>query len=708
MIELNRLASLLGVLALTCGLTSAADLADARASTFSSASDPFLWLEEIDSSRALEWVGAQNKRSLDLLTKDPRYERYYQTALELAEANDRLPLAQPLSDWAYNFWQDAVHVRGIWRRTSLASYTEGKPRWETILDVDDLARREHRNWVFKGADCLPPHHQRCMIRLSDGGKDAAVSREFDTTARNFVAGGFEAPEAKSSIDWADRDTLLIATNWGPSTLTESGYPYIVKEWRRGQPLEQAREVFRGKPHHVHAFGSTVRGAKSDAVRVFTAAEARFSNELWISRERGELERITLPPNNTLLGLYKNELIFSIAESWQVKDRTWKSGSLLSMAVTDATAHAPSVRLIMEPGPRDAILSASVTATGVLIPVATNVRSRLLRATFSKGEWRTGEVNLPKGGHIVMRGAEPDATTAFVTHEDFLQPTSLYAIGSEATPKKVIQRPAKFDSSTHLVEQLHAVSSDGTNVPYFVVRPRALAPDASMPTLLTAYGGFQASRFPSYSPGIGRLWLEHGGVYVLANIRGGGEFGPAWHQAGLKTKRQIVYDDFIAVAEDLIRRKITSPRHLGIQGGSNGGLLMGVMLTQRPDLFRGVVVQVPLLDMLRYHKLLAGASWIDEYGSPDVPEERAWLTRLSPYHNLTRRNDFPVPLIVTSTKDDRVHPAHARKYAARLESLQMPFFYYENVDGGHSAGANLRDHAKRQALEFTYLAQRLMD
>jgi prolyl oligopeptidase len=705
---LNHPPRLLGALALGLALAASAASASEAPATPGTSSDPFLWLEEIEGERALRWVNEQNERSLKHLTGDSRYQRFHDAALKLAEAKDRLAFAYPQGEHVYNFWQDEVHVRGIWRRAPLASYVSGSPQWETLLDVDALARRENRNWVFKSARCLAPQYQRCMIRLSDGGKDAAVFREFDTTARSFVAGGFEVPEAKSDVEWDDHDTLLIATDWGPGTLTASGYPYIVKEWKRGQPLAEAREVFRGEPDHIGADAEVIRGKNGVGLRLFARAPTYFTTETFTASQRGELQRVTLPSRNSVIGLYEGELVFSIREDWHLNGRTWKSGSLLSMPAGEATHPAPTVRLIYEPGARDALQNVAVTKSGVLIALSTNVRGRLLHAAFASGTWRLTEVQLPKDGHIVIEGTDPDVATAFVTYESFLQPTTIYAVDFKNEPRPIMQRPAKFDASKLLVEQFEASSRDGTAVPYFVVRTKNLPFDGSAPTLLTAYGGFQVSRFPSYSPLLGQLWLERGGVYVLANIRGGGEFGPAWHQAGLKTKRQVIYDDFIAVAEDLIKRKITSPRRLGIRGGSNGGLLMGVMLTQRPELFRGVIVQVPLLDMLRYHKLLAGASWVDEYGSPDVPEERAWLEKLSPYHNLRKRDDFPVPFILTSTKDDRVHPGHARKYAAKLESLGMPFYYYENIDGGHSAAANLREAAKRNALEFAYLAERLMD
>ncbi|HKZ74785.1 MAG TPA: prolyl oligopeptidase family serine peptidase, partial [Steroidobacteraceae bacterium] len=371
--------------------------------------------------------------------------------------------------------------------------------------------------------------------------------------------------------------------------------------------------------------------------------------------------------------------------------------------------APAVRAILEPGPRDSIDQVEATGAGLLVASYSNVRGRVLCFTFDGSRWTSEQLPLPGSGAVTLSAADPAGGTAYVTYEDFLQPDTLYEVDVRGNRAGAIKNlPAKFDGSRYVTEQFEATSRDGTRVPYFVVRSKSAQPNGAAPTLLYAYGGFQVSMLPSYSPTVGQLWLEQGGVYVLANIRGGGEFGPAWHQAGLKTRRQVVYDDFIAVAEDLIERKITSPRRLGIMGGSNGGLLMGVALTQRPDLFGAAVVQVPLLDMLRYHTLLAGASWVDEYGSPEVAEERAWLEKLSPYQRLAKRGDFPVPFFVTSTKDDRVHPAHARKFAAKMAALGMPYLYYENIDGGHSAAANQRERARRQALEFTYLARRLID
>jgi prolyl oligopeptidase len=670
--------------------------------------DPFLWLEEVEGERALTWVRAQNERSLKQLTADPRYDRFYQASLAILEDKSRIPFGTLRGGWVYNFWQDDVNVRGLWRRAKRDSYETQNPDWQTLIDLDQLAKKEDRNWVWKGVSCERPPGERCMVKLSNGGKDASVYREFDLGKREFVASGFALPEAKTDLAWEDRDTLLVATDWGEGTLTTSGYPFVVKRWKRGTPLSEARELFRGQREDVGAWPFSIESTGGSQFFGISESETFFTASYHAVTSSG-ISRITLPPKATVRGLYRGEFLFTIEQDWEIGGRKWASGSLLSMPLTEVSRASPTIRLVLAPGPRDAVEEVSVSRAGVLVARYSNVRGQLLRFTFDGREWASARLPLSDTGAVGIVSADVDEDAAYATYTDFLQPTTLYST-NVATQKTapIKSMPAKFDASKYVTEQFEATSKDGTRVPYFVVRSRNLKLQGQAPTLLYAYGGFLVSMTPSYSATVGQLWLDQGGVYVLANIRGGGEFGPAWHDAGLKTQRQVVYDDFIAVAEDLIQRKITSPRRLGIQGGSNGGLLMGVMLTQRPDLFHAVNVQVPLLDMLRYHTLLAGASWVDEYGSPEVPAERAFLEKLSPYHNLAKRADFPLPFIETSTKDDRVHPAHARKYAAKLEALGMPFLYYENIDGGHSAAANQRERAKRTALEFTYLSQRLID
>jgi prolyl oligopeptidase len=671
-----------------------------------STNDPFLWLEDIEGPRALAWVNAQNARSLAQLQADPRYGPAEAQALAILNSKDRLPLGSIRDGYVYNFWQDESHVRGIWRRAPLASYRGGNPAWDILLDVDALAARENANWVFAGAQCLDHDDRHCLIMLSNGGKDAKSAREFDATRKAFVDGGFALPEAKFDIAWKDADTLLIATDWGPGTLTESGYPFIIKEAKRGQPLASAREILRGAAKDVAAAPSVIESEDGTRLPIAIVADTFFTSTIY-RLDGAAAVKITLPARATVRGLHKDQFVFTIEQDWTIGGKTYSSGSLLSMKLDQTALPAPQIHLLYGPGAQESIEDVAVTKNAVLVSATRNVLGRLLRYSFDGRAWLETEIALP-AGTVSLASASPDSTTAFAVAEDPLKPQTLYDIDAQTGAKPIKALPALFNATGLSVQQFEAASTDGVKIPYFVVaKPEVLA-KGEAPTLLYGYGGFQVSMNPTYSPVLGKLWLEAGGVYVLANIRGGGEFGPAWHQAGLKTKRQIIYDDFIAVAQDLIARKITSPRRLGIEGGSNGGLLMGVMLTQRPELFHAAVVQVPLLDMLRYDKLLAGASWVDEYGSPAVPEERKWLVKMSPYQNLKKRADFPEPFFVTSTKDDRVHPGHARKYAAKMEKLGMPFLYYENTDGGHAASANLKERAKRQALEFTYLKRKLMD
>jgi len=665
--------------------------------------DPYLWLEEIEGERALAWVREQNARSLAVLEGDPRFAQLHADALALANNRDRLPLGAVRVGYYYNFWQDETHVRGIWRRSPLADYARGRPRWETLLDVDALATAENANWVYKGADCLEGT-TRCMISLSDGGRDASTWREYDIAERRFVEGGFVVPEAKSSVSWIDRDTLLVGTDWGEGTMTESGYAFVLKSWRRGAPLASATEVMRGQASDVGVFAGALQDTDGRRIPIAVEADTFFESTNW--RLDGVApRRINLPRKATIRGLYRGHLVATLEEAW----RDLPQGALIAYPLEDTDAEAPRATVLFAPNERQSIESVEITNDAILVAGFENVRGHILRIAHNRGQWTTTQLDLPTTGSVSFAGASPTEDIAFAVYEDYVTPDTLYALERDATRARAIRSlPAQFDASRFVAEQFEAVSRDGTRVPYFVVRPRDMQFNGENPTLLYAYGGFQVSYPPSYNPFAGKMWLERGGVYVLANIRGGGEFGPAWHQAGLRTNRQVIYDDFYAVERDLVERRITSPRRLGIMGGSNGGLLMGVMLNQHPEMINAAVVQVPLLDMLRYDQLLAGASWVDEYGRPNDPTEGAFLRSISPYQNLRPREDFPMPLVITSTKDDRVHPGHARKYVARMIELGMPVLYYENIEGGHSAAANLNQAAHRRALEYTYLIQRLMD
>ena len=670
--------------------------------------DPFLWLEEVEGTAALRWVREQNARSLAVLEGDPRYAEMYREALAVVTAPDRIPYPSFLGDRLANFWQDDVHVRGLWRTTSLASFASAEPDWQKLLDVDALAAAERRNWVFHGASVLPPDYRRALVSLSDGGKDASERREFDLDAMRFVENGFLLPEGKQSAVWLDDDTLIVARDWGPGTMTASGYPFVLKRLGRGMPLDQAEEMFAGTADDVSVGASVLRDPDGTVRGVLINRQINFfESERYLLTPGGPV-RLRVPARSSVRGFVSGQLVFSLEEDW---GSDFPTGALVSLDLAQCLARPDTAAplLIHAPGPREAIEDVAATRNILLATVYRNVQGSAVAYRFEGGRWVPSQLALPEHAslHIVDTSERDDR--AFIDVAGFLTPNALWLVepgAGTATPLKSL--PARFDAAGLTVEQFEATSSDGTAVPYFVVHPTALAFDGSASTLLYGYGGFQVSMTPSYAGALGRLWLEKGGVYVVANIRGGGEFGPQWHHAALKAERQRAFDDFIAVAEDLIRRGITSPRRLGIMGGSNGGLLMGAMLTQRPELFRAVVIQVPLLDMLRYHLLLAGASWIAEYGDPERPEDAEFLRRISPYHNLRPEAAYPEPFFVTSTKDDRVHPGHARKMAAKMAAMGLPLLYYENVDGGHSAAANLAERARRTALEFTYLTRKLMD
>ena len=679
--------------------------------------DPYPWLEEVEGDDALAWVRAQNARTLAELQADPRYSDFEAAALDALNSKERIAYGVVRSGYVYNFWQDDTNVRGLWRRASIASYRTDEPDWETVVDFDQLAESEGKNWVYKGANCFEPKGTgtyKCMVLLSDGGKDAVIQREFDLATRTFVKDGFVTPEAKQGLAWAGPDTVLISTDWGEGTVTESGYPFVVKRWARGTSLESAEEVFRGKVTDVGVWPMTLELDDGTVLQGAVEAETFFTSSYWWFPE-GETTAVRwpIPMKSSPEGIYRGQFLVSLQEDWAPEGQSdaFRSGDLVAFDVAAfmETRALPAVSLVYRPSEAQALEGVAIARDAMLLSVSDTAVGKVMRAEPGSDGWRTWSVALPGEGQASIAFANPHEKTVFLNYEDFLTPDSLLEYDAASDAAALLKSvPAKFDAAGLKVEQHFATSKDGTKVPYFLVARKDIPMDGTTPTLLYAYGGFQVSMNPAYSPVTGRLWLEQGGAYVLANIRGGGEFGPAWHQAGLKQNRQRIYDDFIAVGEDLIASGVTSADHLGIMGGSNGGLLMGVMLNQRPDLWNAVVVQVPLLDMLRYHLLLAGASWVDEYGSPEVPEERAFLETISPYQNFDASKPYPEPFFVTSTKDDRVHPGHARKMAKKFEAAGLPFLYYENIDGGHAAAANQTERAKRTALEFTYLSQKLAD
>ena len=664
------------------------------------------WLEDVSGPRSLDWVRARNAVSTRALAETDAFKTLQARLLAILDSEARIPYVQKLGPHFYNFWRDGRNPRGLWRRTTLEEYRKDKPAWETVIDLDALSATEKENWVWHGADCLKPEYERCLLSLSRGGADASVEREFDLRTKAFVADGFTVPEAKTSLGWRDRDSVYVGTDFGPGSLTTSGYPRIVKLWKRGTPLASAETVYEGRPGDVSVFARRdhTKGFERDYVyRGITF----YSNELFLRRD-GRLVKID-KPDSANANVWRDVLLLELRDDWTVAGRSYKAGSLLAADFEGFLRGERKLELLFEPSERTSLAGYDATRHHLLLNELDNVKNRLYVVSRRDGAWtREPLPGLPEIGTLGASAVdEDDSDDFFLTVSGYLTPTSL-ALGSvgKGAPEPLKQLPAFFDSTGLEVSQHEALSKDGTRIPYFQVARRGLALDGRNPTLLYGYGGFEVSLLPGYSATVGAGWLEQGGVYVVANIRGGGEFGPRWHKAALKADRHKAYEDFVAVGEDLVRRKLTSTPKLGIQGGSNGGLLMGNMLTLRPDLWGAVVCQVPLLDMRRYHTLLAGASWMGEYGDPDDPQQWEFIKTFSPYHNLKDGVKYPPTLFTTSTRDDRVHPGHARKMAARMLEAGQDVTYYENVEGGHGGAADNKQQAYMSALAYTFLWQRL--
>jgi len=689
---------------------AAAGLGGVKAAT---SDDPYIWLEDVYSPKALQWVEAHNAKSTAVLEGDARYKGFYDQALAIAQAKDRIPVGSFIGGQVYNFWQDEDHVRGIWRRATPESYASGNPSWETVLDLDALASAEKANWVWKGAQCARPLERRCLINLSDGGEDAVTVREFDLKTNSFVKGGFVLPKGKQDVSWENENSLLVSREWKKGQLTKSGYAYVIKRLKRGQALSSAVELFRGTKDDVSASTAVLRDSQNRTLPVIVEGTDFWHSKKFLIGPKG-VRRVAIPDKAQFVDLIGGRAIIQSQEEWSPagSNQKFPAGSLLSVDLAQLRANPARLKptLIYQAGPREALQGAAAAKDVLLVSTLDNVRGRtLLFRPGPNGSWTRSALDLPDNSSVGIADTSRTDDRALLTVTGFLTPPSLWlADAGKGAASEIMRQPAKFDASKLVAEQREAVSSDGTKIPYFLVHRRDIKLDGSNPTLLYAYGGFEVSQTPSYSATTGKLWLENGGVYAVANIRGGGEFGPAWHEAGLGTKRQIIYDDFAAVAKDLIASKVTSPRRLGIRGGSNGGLLMGVEFTQHPELWNAVIIDVPLLDMIRISKIAAGASWEGEYGSVEDPAVRTFWENISPYQNLKASVAYPVPFIFTTTKDDRVGPSHARKFAARMEEMGLPFYYYENTEGGHAAGANLRQTARTNALEMTYLTRKLMD
>jgi len=661
--------------------------------------DPYLWLEEVEGKKALAWVEERSAKDTEELEAVPEFAEIHAKLLEIYNSRDRIPYAGFQGAWLYNFWQDAEHVRGVWRRTFLDQYVNDEPAWETVLDLDALAEAEGENWVWKGASFLAPEFRLCMVTLSRGGGDAAVRREFDTVAKAFVPDGFSVPEAKASVSWKDENTLWIGTDFGEGSLTDSGYPRIAKEWKRGTPLADAATVFAGAKEDVSVgvYSSHQPEGRYD----FAYRTPEFFRGTSYLILDGRLVKLDVPEDADMQGVFKDHLLVSLRSDWDVGGHVYPQDALLTIGLDEYLRGGRDFDVLFEPSDRVSLGSVRSTRNHLLLTTLDNVRGRLYRLTPGEEGWKREEIALPGLGTVGIGSTSDVDDTFFFTYTDFLTPSSLYLVRPGQEPEGIKTTPEHFDATGMNVEQLEATSADGTQVPYFLFTPTDFQADGANPTMLYGYGGFEVSMRPNYSGTTGASWVERGGVYVLANIRGGGEFGPQWHQAALRENRQRAFDDFIAVAEDLIARGITSPQHLGIVGGSNGGLLVGAAFTQRPELFNAVVCQVPLLDMKRYNKLLAGASWMAEYGNPDT-DDWQYMQEWSPYQNLDEDKDYPKVLFVTSTRDDRVHPGHARKMVKKMTDMGKPVYYYENTEGGHGAAANLNQRAYMWALTYAYL------
>jgi prolyl oligopeptidase len=676
--------------------------------------DKYTWLEDIHGEKPMAWVKAENERSAAVLEKDPHFAALQADALRVLESPERLPSPEFRGGMVFNTWRDAEHLRGIVRRTSLDGYLAANPNWETVLDYDALSKADNQSWVGHGLECLAPNETLCLVALSAGGEDADTLREFDLKAGKFVENGFELPRGKQNVVWMDKDTLLVSRDWGAGSMSEAGYPITVRLWKRGEPLESSKEIFRGDVKdngYGDGAGVLVDGKGNRAV-VIERNLTTFTREIYLMVD-GVAKKLSLPAKAQIESLLDGQLIISLDEAWTPQGgKPLAQGSVVSVPLAEAERDPEHLKptVVFAPTADEFEQAIAVTKNHLLLTTLKHVQGRAYVYTHgADGRWTHKQLALLDNQTVGIVTASSLDDHFFIGLTGFLNPPSLMlGDAADGSLKDAKAQKPLFDASGLTVDQLEATSKDGTKVPYFVVHKKDMKYDGGNPTLLNAYGGFQIAMTPSYSAVTGKLWLERGGVFVLANIRGGGEFGPAWHEAGLKMHRQRIYDDFYAVAQDLKTRKITSTRRLGIIGGSNGGLLMGVEFTEHPDAWGAVVIQVPLLDMLAFEHLSAGASWVGEYGSASVPEERKFLASISPYNQLKPGVKYPEPLIFTTTKDDRVGPVHARKFAARMEEFHEPFLYDEITEGGHGAGADNKQEARTRAEYYTYLTMKLMD
>jgi prolyl oligopeptidase len=674
--------------------------------------DKYLWLEEVDGKKALEFVEKQNNATVAELTAEKDYQDIYNKNLEVLNSTEKIAYPTIHGNYAYNFWKDKDHVRGIWRRSLLESYTSGKPDWETLLDIDKLSETDGKKWVYKGSEGLYPDYNHFLIQLSDGGGDAVFIKEFDVNKKQFIKDGFSIDEAKGNAEYVDENTLLVSSDFGEGTMTTSGYARQVKLWKRGTLLKDAQLIYEVETTDVGA-GSSILYDGDKHYTVLIKISSYLSGQLSVLLNN-KIIPLDIPKDAAIttilynrLILQNNQFVIQLKSDWTVNKKTYTTGTLISLNFTELLKGNKDISVILKPDEYSSISGISTTKNKLLLNILTDVTSNLFVYSFTNGNWTSQQVDAPKLGALDVVATSSLSDQYFFDFENFITPTTLYlGDASSNTFEPLHSLPAYFDASNLEVKQYKAKSKDGTMIPYFMVSRKDIKRDGTNPTLVYAYGGFELSERPRYRATTGVSWLNKGGVYVLANIRGGGEYGSKWHLEAIKEKRQNAFDDLYAVSEDVIAKKVTSPKHLGAMGGSNGGLLVGVAFTQRPDLYNAIVCQVPLLDMQRYNKLLAGASWMSEFGNPDVPEEWAYIKKYSPYHNLKEDTDYPEVYFGTSTRDDRVHPGHARKMVAKMNDMGYKTYYYENTEGGHAGSSTNEQRATSDALTFSYLLKKL--
>jgi prolyl oligopeptidase len=673
--------------------------------------DPYLWLEEVQNEEALDWVRGQNSKTFDELRENDVYKKLYEEAFAILTSDARIPDGEIIGDHFYNFWQDDIHVRGIWRRSPFDKFVAGSPEWETVLDMDALEEEKHENWVYHGVDCLGGDSDRCLVELSRGGKDESSYHEFSLTTKSIIDDGFVVPEAKSNVAWLSEDELLVATDWGENSLTNSGYALEVRSWKRGTDMHDGPSLFKGEVDDT-LVAPFVLHQDDRSYAFIVRLYADWNEKQYVPVIDGEAgEPFNWPLRVDVAGVVGDNSILALEQDWEVNGTQYALGDVISY--NDASGDA---ELVFSPNEKQAVNNVEIAANGVFVQLLDNVKGRLKRLRRTDDGWQAVDISLPDNGVVTLVASSTDRDDALVSYESSVQPTTLYHVKVDNSITPVAALPDLYDASDVVIRQEFAISADGESVPYFLIGHKDVLKEGNAPTILYGYGGFAIPSLPIYygDPSrpqhgalAGRMWISRGGVLAISNLRGGGEFGPRWHQSALRENRQRAYDDYFAIAEKMIADGITSPEKLGALGRSNGGLLLGVAMTQRPDLFAALDIGAPLLDMKRYSHLLAGASWMGEYGNPDVPEDWEFIKKYSPYQNLVEGKEYPKVFFYTSTLDDRVHPGHARKMAAKMDDMDQDFFYYENIEGGHGGTSNQEQLAMRTALEYAYFVRMLM-